>query len=91
MPESHTKELPRSDPGIFRLTWYFMETDAGCVIGNAEFGLLVPYDGTVSMQDQVISGLIDNAPGEVTPETFISRKLYLDSYTCPSYLSTADF
>jgi hypothetical protein len=58
-----------------------METGAGCVIGNAEFGLLVPYDGTVSMQDQVVSGLIDNAPGEVTPETYISRKLYLDSYT----------
>jgi hypothetical protein len=58
-----------------------METDAGCVIGNAEFGLLVPYDGAVSMEEQVLSELIDNAPGEVTPETYISRKLYMDSYT----------
>jgi hypothetical protein len=58
-----------------------METDVGCVLGNAEFGLLVPFDGTESMLDQVILDLIGNAPGEVTPETYISRKLYLDSYT----------
>jgi hypothetical protein len=81
LPESQAKELPKRDPGIFRLNWYFMETDVGCVLGNAEFGLLVPYDGTESMLDQVISDLVGNAPGEVTPETYISRKLYLDSYT----------
>jgi hypothetical protein len=80
LPRSQAKGLSKGDPGIFRLNWYFMETDVGCVLGNAEFGLLVSFDGTESMQDQVISDLIGNAPGEVTPETYISRKLYLDSY-----------
>jgi hypothetical protein len=58
-----------------------METGAGCVFGNAEFGLLVPYDGSVPMQDQVVLDLISNAPQEITPEMYISRKVYLDSYT----------